>query len=164
MKKIKTVLWAQNESSNKKDSFVINGDISAYASTPEQDEAYAQLTEAQKWEITYPKNKGLFKTNKDPKINYSFIFKKTNKGIYIESCFKEKDEVDRSMAYMFYTNSTNIEYAINILTDYSKKINRTCVDNEFDLMRKYSKKNTFGCLSVFIMLFGLGSILYLSTK
>ncbi len=108
---MKNILWAQNSDSTKVSIFNIDGVISHYSSTKEQDEAYSFL---------------LKEANKLKQVNKNdYRFRISKENIYIDGYFNEFDGAGRQITFMFLHQGKSISEAINTLKKYAQQINRS---------------------------------------
>ena len=150
---LKTILWTQNEDATIPPTYVINGNVSQYSSTEEQNEAYRFLNEFNGHFISQKYiSKELFHS-KSPESFKCFFNKK--KGIVLMSLFLEKDKLGRRMPYMFFSETNKLKEAINGLKNNATLISRTCdndeLDSFFDLVKEeHDKKKTKNRLIVIV--------------
>lgn len=131
-------MWIQNETPDKKNTYIIDGVVSTFSATKDQEDAMEILVKAHDWKRMYESQiNGLIKKKK---ISSSFVWYQGRNGIMIKSCHQERDEVNRLMSFMFYTTSIDIDEAISKLKDYSMKVGRTCFENDLQAASIIKKK------------------------
>lgn len=133
-----TILYTQNESATKNNTIVVDGEIFDGVSSGVPSEAFKFINKksGEKGDYTWLINQ-LIKFQKISSVN--FKFKKDNMGVFIKGCFQERDEIDRNMPFLFYTNSTNMKEACLRLKENAKKLNRTCFENDIAILENISK-------------------------
>ncbi|MBD5257489.1 MAG: hypothetical protein HDS52_02210 [Barnesiella sp.] len=134
---MKTILWAQNEDAMIKDTFVINDIITSSSDTPEEMNAFSDLTQASNSLRLTPKVRRMLNELKgfSEQANFSIV----NNTYYIQGCFEEKDNVGRNMPYMFLTNDCcTFDDAVLKLKQASSLIGRSCIDKDLDLMSTFA--------------------------
>lgn len=147
------ILWIQNETPKEQNTYIIDGVISTYNATKDQEDAMDILVRAHEWDQMY-KNiiKELIKRHK---VCSAFVWYQSKEGIMIKSCHQERDEANRLMPFMFYTNSVDIDEAIPKLKDYSEKAGRTCFEGDMavgGIIKKKGKLGIIGLLSLIALL------------
>lgn len=148
---IMNILYTQNESANQKNTIIVDGIIYSDMLTGVASDAFKSINkisnEAGNWIWLIDKLKDFGKIESK---NFKFI--KDSTGIFIKACFQEKDELDRNMPFMFYTQTTSLNEACNLLEDYAKKIHRTCFEKELKILPYLSDKVIYGIVSLCIIL------------
>lgn len=156
------ILWAQNETPDIKptilvDDTIINGDDSQlyFSKLNQVNQNLALSPEIREKLYSRYKDKGL-----SLQTNYCIL--DNNQGVYIQSCYVERDEADRKMPFMFYYgNGSNLEDAISVLKAASRKLGRSCNEYDFQIIRGNEailKKNeivkfvTFFVISIIVIL------------
>lgn len=152
------ILYAQNESANKKNTIIIDGEIFSEINEGNASAAFKFINKKSgeegnfAWLVEQLKKRGKISSR-----NFKFI--KDSSGIFIKACFKEKDELGRNMPFLFYTDTTEINRACDILNEYASKISRTCFDNEIKMIKYLSDKVVYGIgISIVLLIIGLWKI------
>lgn len=138
-----TILWTQNESPNKKETFIINGVVSTYEGSPVQDKAFALLLDVRK-------QKGCFSLNSVnikkmfPDLDFSENLQcyQSSKGTLIQASYNETDQSGRRMPYMFFTDSTDWKTIIRQFNENSEKIRRTSHAMDIEILKQLSGQST----------------------
>lgn len=134
---MKTILWAQNEDAMIKDTFIINDIITASSNTPEEMNAFSELTQASNSLRLTPKVRRMLNELKGFSEQANFSIE--NNICYLQGCFEEKDNVGRNMPYMFLTTDCNtFDDAVIRLKRASSLIGRSCIEGDLDLMSKFA--------------------------
>ena len=126
---MKTILHIQSDSTDKADTFIIDGCVPMpfSDSIAEHIEAARMLNGAIDWmKIDLPNKKNL-------------RCYRSCKGTYIQSNYKEKDVVGRRIAFRFYTDSKSLDEACGILKKMSAKIGHQCDDIELSSLKQRDK-------------------------
>jgi hypothetical protein len=140
---MENILYTQNESANQKNSIIVNGEFYSEMSTGIASDALRLINKKSGekgkwvWLIEQLKDYGIIKSK-------NFKFAKDSSGILIKACFQEKDELGRNMTFLFYTKSTDINEACQILNNYAAKIKRDCFENELKILPYLSDKFIYG--------------------
>ncbi len=137
---MKTILWAQNENPNIKNTFIIDGERSDYNDDELQNEAFNKLSEAFKWRKKSQISQGDFKELIKSGGSSSFFYTRNKTGVFIKSCHNQTDDDGRYMPFMFYTETVQPDEILEELKSYSKMVNRTCNESELKEIDKYLKK------------------------
>ncbi|MBQ4407114.1 MAG: hypothetical protein II852_08905 [Bacteroidales bacterium] len=131
-----TILYTQNENPTVLDSIVIQGKTAMPFSSDNNEhiEAVRLLNSATNWLKITPEN-----------TDGNLRCYRSDKGIYIQSNYLEKDNVGRLMMFRFYTESVDLDSACNFLKEVSSQINRHCNPQEITslLRRKSVNNNSF---------------------
>lgn len=137
------ILYTQNESTNQKNSIIVDGKLYSDMSTGIASEAFRLVNNKSSkngdrlWLIEKLKDCGKIKSR-----NFKFV--RDSSGILIKACFQEKDELGRNMPFIFYTKTTDINEACQILRHYAIKIKRACFENELKILPYLSDKYFYG--------------------
>lgn len=156
------ILSHQNTKPNGRDILVINGELSEYRGTEEQDKAQ---------NLTVPSS------NMKPQTFLSWLFRmggassslrlyyNKNEGVLITSNMISKDEIGRRIVYSFFCDTlNNPTYVRKLLEDYctiaSVKPNSKDCEAIEKLLRFQNKKNKYIAICVAV----LAAIIYLICK
>ena len=126
---MKNILWTQGETSTSSDVFVIDGKLNSDNGI-ENETAYKKLILASNRESKHQNVvsilhwRGIIKTTQ---FKYTY---KENEGIYFQSAYQTKDDLNRSIAFMFYCDTNDINVAIETFISYSQMAKRTAVNSE----------------------------------
>ena len=107
---MKRILFSQNESAIKDDHFVIDGVVELNNGSLISQKAFQQVNDVQNWKIDYK--------------NSNLEIRKKGRFLSIKSHYKNKDEEDRYIYYIYNMETSNYKTLINYLKEDSIKINK----------------------------------------
>jgi len=154
---MKNILWTQNETPTKPNTFVIDGAVSQYCGRPDQDEAMRSLTmgpqSKQCENLEYSNARQQLGLSSNFMINVPFV-----NGIFIQGLYKERDESGRQMPYMFLTTETNdLASTIIKLREYSALVGKTLVETDLEqipylieILSNQKKKGSSGIVDFYL--------------
>ena len=155
MDNMKRILYTQNTSSVQPNTIVIDDNVYSEFQTDEQIEAFRFICEKDEREsdelkkINKLKRKGKIKS-----MNFKFFTDSSE--IFVKGCFVEKDDVGRSMPYMFWMNTDSIEEFSKSLNEITAKLGRTCQDDILEinelLFKNINKKIIYTLLGLLLIL------------
>lgn len=122
---MKRILYSQNESTIKDDYFVIDGKTELNNTSNSSLQAFQIIRSTEDWKIEY----------KDADLE---IRKKDN-FLSIKSNYKNKDELDRYLFYIYYVETNDYKQMIDFLKDDSLKINKEVAFETEKLIDKINK-------------------------
>lgn len=122
---MKRILYSQNESTTKDDYFVIDGNTELNNTSNSSLQAFQIIRSTEDWKIQY----------KDADLE---IRKKGN-FLSIKSHYKNKDELDRYLFYIYYVEANDYRQMINLLKEDSLKINKELAFETEKLIDKLNK-------------------------
>ena len=139
---METILWTQNETPDAKETFVIDGNISAYEGSVLQDEAFARLLAAREHKSKFFAEGIKIMQEKHPDLHLSENLQcyQSSKGTLIQASYNEKDESGRRMPYIFFANTVDWKTISRLLGENSQKINRTCYAKDLEALESLSEK------------------------
>lgn len=139
------ILWAQNESTDKPPTIIVDDQVLTAAE--DQEQAYAVICEKNEdmcmspelREVVYNGREELYskllkdyKSFNSPEFTMSSNYNFDDEGFYIQGCYIDKDVRGRVMPFMFYAYGVaSIKEAQDLLQKASSIIGRTC--NTFEL-------------------------------
>lgn len=144
-----TILWTQNETPDTKETFVIDGIVSAYEGNDLQDKAFAFLLAARKRKAKLFADEIKIMQEKYPDLYLSENLQcyQSSGGTLIQASYNEKDEAGRRMPYMFFASSVDWKTVSGRLNENSKRIKRSCHAKDLELLEslfeRRSKKKEF---------------------
>jgi hypothetical protein len=134
---MKNILYTQNESATKRNTIIVDGIVYPVVDESLRD-AFRYINKRAE-ERSNRKNR-IEKFKKQGKISSkNFMYLNDSKGIFIKSCFKEKDDLGRNMPFLFCTDTKDVNEAKKILKEYASMINRSCFENELESLVEIDK-------------------------
>lgn len=136
---MKTILWIQSEDTLGNDTFVIDGVVSESNDSPEQQEAFSELTKASQNVRLSPKNRREYHNKLGSSLQTNIA--NDNNTYYLQGVFEEKDERGRNIPFMFLIyECPSLEYAINQLTEIASDLNYHFRNADLDLLNRFVEK------------------------
>jgi hypothetical protein len=122
---MKRILYSQSENAIKADYFVIDGDIELDNVSNLSLEAFKIVNDVESWKVFY----------RDPDLE----IRKKGKFLGFKSHYKNKDDSNRNMFYIYYMETSNIQQMLDSLKEDSLKINKELAFETEKLIEKLNK-------------------------
>lgn len=148
-------MTAQSKMSNKKSTFVINGEVSLFRNDPKQQEVADKMEATMLWqEVPYEDRLRQSGIPEWFQIRY-----KAGLGYLISSCFQDEDEAGRKMGFQFLAETDDFEETISLLKLAAEKSGRKLDEKEIEILsniqrqhqeetRKNSEQKKLVCLAL----------------
>ena len=125
-------MTAQSKKSNKKSTFVINGEVSLFCNDPKQQEVADKMEATMLWqEVPYEDRLRQSGIPEWFQIRY-----KAGLGYLISSCFQDEDEAGRKMGFQFLAETDDFEETISLLKLAAEKSGRKLDEKEIEILSK----------------------------
>lgn len=125
---MKRILFSQNESAIKDDHFVIDGVVELNNGSIISQRAFQQVNDVQNWKLDY----------KDSNLE----IRKKGRFLSIKSYYKNKDEEDRYIYYIYNVETSNYRKMIDYLKEDSLKINKEVAFETEKLIQEIKKSKS----------------------
>lgn len=126
---MKRVLFSQNESPLKDDYFVIDGILENNNLSDLSLEAFKLINSIENWKVVYG----------DSEIK----IQKNGKFLSIKSHYKDLDDSDRFLFYIYFVELNDIGIMLDYLKQDSEKIDKNLAFEASELISKIKKKENF---------------------
>lgn len=151
---MRTILWAQNESTDIKPTIMVDGNICEDKEKAQQ--AFNELCSAHDHLYLSPQKRDkLWEKFKDLGFSHqaNFAILKEGKGIYLQGNYENKDVRGRKLPYMFLVSGkTSFDEALALLREQSKKLNRMVNEKEVEILHTIFKHRNTTKIAVLIAL------------
>ncbi len=130
-------MTAQSKMSNKKSTFVINGEVSLFCNDPKQQEVADKMEATMLWqEVPYEDRLRQSGIPKWFQIRY-----KAGLGYLISSCFQDEDEAGRKMGFQFLAETDDFEETISLLKLAAEKSGRKLDEKEIEILSNIQRQH-----------------------
>ncbi len=130
-------MTAQSKMSNKKSTFVINGEVSLFCNDPKQQEVADKMEATMLWqEVPY---EGRLRQSGIPE--WFQIRYKSGLGYLISSCFQDEDEAGRKMGFQFLAETDDFEETISLLKLAAEKSGRKLDEKEIEILSNIQRQH-----------------------
>lgn len=147
---MKRILFSQNEDAIKDDYFVIDGVVELDNVSDLSQKAFEKINDVENWNVVY----------RNPKLE----IRKKGQFLSIKSHYKDKDDADRYIFYIYYVKTNDYREMIDYLKKDSLKINKNVAFETEKLINEINEckslRNTFiGLLAAILISFALWKII-----
>ena len=130
-------MTAQSKMSNKKSTFVINGEVSLFCNDPKQQEVADKMEATMLWqEVPYEDRLRQSGIPEWFQIRY-----KAGLGYLISSCFQDEDEAGRKMGFQFLAETDDFEETISLLKLAAEKSGRKLDEKEIEILSNIQRQH-----------------------
>lgn len=130
-------MTAQSKMSNKKSTFVINGEVSLFCNDPKQQEVADKMEATMLWqEVPYEDRLRQSGIPEWFQIRY-----KSGLGYLISSCFQDEDEAGRKMGFQFLAETDDFEETISLLKLAAEKSGRKLDEKEIEILSNIQRQH-----------------------
>lgn len=130
-------MTAQSKMSNKKSTFVINGEVSLFCYDPKQQEVADKMEATMLWqEVPYEDRLRQSGIPEWFQIRY-----KSGSGYLISSCFQDEDEAGRKMGFQFLAETDDFEETISLLKLAAEKSGRKLDEKEIEILSNIQRQH-----------------------
>ncbi len=130
-------MTAQSKKSNKKSTFVINGEVSLFCNDPKQQEVADKMEATMLWqEVPYEDRLRQSGIPEWFQIRY-----KAGSGYLISSCFQDEDEAGRKMGFQFLAETDDFEETISLLKLAAEKSGRKLDEKEIEILSNIQRQH-----------------------
>lgn len=130
-------MTAQSKKSNKKSTFVINGEVSLFCNDPKQQEVADKMEATMLWqEVPYEDRLRQSGIPEWFQIRY-----KSGLGYLISSCFQDEDEAGRKMGFQFLAETDDFGETISLLKLAAEKSGRKLDEKEIEILSNIQRQH-----------------------
>lgn len=128
---MESIMWSQGTNSTDEAFILIDGILTRYSKTVEQNHALSILFSS--------KFRTIADNKKCPNTSPSFKLKRMRGWTCVEGNFLERDEADRLRVYIFACKSHSTDKVISSLQNNSKLLGCTLMQEDINIIKKNNK-------------------------